>query len=56
MSWKDNMKRPDSSESDHFDDESNFWNKREKKSELSQYIILAVLCLILAYALSKAVR
>ena len=32
------------------------WNKREEKSPLLQYLLLALLCLILAYVLSGTAK
>lgn len=50
-------KRPERDEDEGLEyDKRNPWNRREKKSELPQYIVLALLCLILAYALSKSVH
>jgi len=35
---------------------NDLWNKREQKSPLAQYLLLALLCLILAYLLSGSVN
>ena len=45
---------------DEFEDKVNShetsWNKREKKSPMLLYVLLAALCLILAYVLSGTAK
>ena len=45
---------------DEFEDGSDdieiSWNKREQKSPVFQYVLLAILCLILAYLLSGTAK
>jgi len=38
----------------HDPEEKSPWNNREKKSVIPQIILLTVLCMLLAYFLSKA--
>lgn len=56
MSLNKHKGKPGNNHDDDSFDDRNPWNQREKKSELPQYILLAVLCLILAYALSNVVH
>jgi len=37
-------------------EQQNPWNKRERKSPLLLYLLLTLLCLILAYLLSSTAR
>ena len=41
---------------DKFTDDETSWNKREQKSPVFQYVLLAFLCLVLAYVLSGATK
>jgi hypothetical protein len=56
MSLNNHAGKPEDDQDEYDYDARNPWNRREKKSELPQYVLLAVLCLILAYALSNAVH